>query len=51
MWIQKKKGVHIVDYSCCGISIGHYKVTLENIVVENWMQFSQKFISTLKALI
>jgi hypothetical protein len=31
---QKKK-VHRVGYSCCGISIGHYKVALENMVVEN----------------
>ncbi len=40
-WIDyvdpKKKKVHTVGYSCCEISIGHYKVALENMVVENWM--------------
>jgi hypothetical protein len=38
-WIDyvdpKKKKVHTVGYSCCEISIGHYKVALENMVVEN----------------
>ncbi len=33
---QQKKKLK-VRYSCCGISIGHYKVALENMVVENWM--------------
>jgi hypothetical protein len=31
---QQKK-ILKVRYSCCGISIGHYKVALENMVVEN----------------
>jgi hypothetical protein len=30
-----KKKVDMVGYSCCGISIGHYKVAFKNMVFEN----------------
>jgi len=33
MWILKT--LHRVGYSCGGIFIGHYKIALENMVVEN----------------
>jgi hypothetical protein len=33
--MDPQKKVHTIGYSCCGMSIGCYKVAFENMVVEN----------------